>query len=373
MLQPNLKTLVDLRKSFHKYPELSGKEKSTSEKLKNLLKNLNLFHFNKVGKHAFLATVSGKQKGLHIVFRAELDALPITENNQFEYKSLQPKVSHKCGHDGHMTILVGLAQWLKQNPIEKGKVSLLFQSAEETGMGAADVLKNWPKNIKPDLFFALHNLPNQTFGSIHCKSGTFSSASKGVIINFTGKESHAAEPQNGKNPISAIGKISEFAAKYRNLKGKGLITVIHTKVGSKAFGTSPGKGVLMLTLRTQTNEKLSTIENALKAFTEKVCNEEGIEFSFSDTEHFFHTYNSSKAVKMLQTVCNEQGLQYQKMELPFAWSEDFGRFTHKYSGALFAVGAGNQEPLHSPSYDFNDDLIPIGIQVFASLIKKYLA
>jgi amidohydrolase len=272
-----------------------------------------------------------------------------------------------------MIILVGLAQWLKQNPVKKGKVSLLFQSAEETGTGAADVLKNWPQNNKPDMFFALHNLPNQTFGSVYCKSGTFSSASKGLIIRFTGKESHAAEPQNGVNPITAIAKLSELALKYRSLKGKGILTVIHAKVGSPAFGTSPGKGVLMLTLRTKTNEILTTLENTIKAVTEKICNDEGLKFSFSETEHFYHTYNSSKTVKMVQTVCEEQKIQYQKMDEPFAWSEDFGRFTHKFSGVLFALGAGIQEPLHSPNYDFNDDLIPIGIDVFASLIKKYLA
>jgi len=372
MIQPNLKTLVDLRKSFHKEPELSGYEKNTSIKVKNLLKNLSMFKFSKLGKHAFLATVKGKTKGPHLVFRAELDALPIDELNSFEHKSQLAKVSHKCGHDGHMTILIGLAQWLKQNPIEKGSVSLLFQSAEETGEGAKDALKRWPPHIKPDFFYALHNLPNQTFGSVHCKSGTFSAASKGLIINLTGKESHAAEPQNGINPIFVINKLSQLSTKYRNLKGKGVVTLIHTQVGTRAFGTSPGRGVIMFTLRAQTNEKLAVLDKFIRSETQKVCEDEGVKFKIQETEHFFHTYNASKAVKTIQQVCKETELQYNKMDLPFAWSEDFGRFTYKFSGAMFALGTGQKEPLHSPLYDFNDDIIPIGIQIFATLIKKHL-
>lgn len=371
MIQPHLKTLVDLRKSFHKMPELSGKEKKTAKKVKNVLKNLRLFKFIPLGRTSFLATYNSGQAGKNLVFRAELDALPIAETNQFDYKSEIKGIGHKCGHDGHLTILIGLAQWLKKNPIKTGSVSLLFQSAEETGEGAKKVLKKWPQNFQPDAFYALHNLPGYDFGQVLCKAGTFSAASKGIIIKFKGKESHAAEPQNGISPFETINKLVAYALQFKNLTTQGLITPIHTKIGQPAFGTSPGKGVVMFTLRTLSNAKLQNLEHKFLHHLKRLAEQSKIEYKVSSTDHFYHTQNKVSAYNQIKKVCSDLKMNFIKMEEPFAWSEDFGRFTHQFSGAMFAIGAGKNWPaLHNPHYDFNDDLIPLGIEIFSSIIKN---
>ncbi len=373
MMPPNLKQLVELRHYLHAHPELSGMEQNTSKKIREELKSLGIFKFDSLGSNAFVATHHGKQKGLHLVFRAELDALPISEVNNFKYRSKNDEVGHLCGHDGHMTILVGLAHWLKENPLKKGSVSLLFQAAEETGYGTGWALKNWPKHLKPDLFYALHNLPGEEFGKVFCKEGTFASASKGLIIDLKGKEAHAGEPHNGINPFYAIAEIAQFAKRFKSLKGKGLVTLIHAKVGEPAFGTSPGKGVLMFTLRAHTNHKLQQIENELHQKVEEISKKWKVKPHHEFTDHFYHTYDTKKATLTVKSVCKELQYQIEKMDKPFNWSEDFGRFTHQFAGAMFALVAGKKvAALHNPDYDFNDDLIPVGIRIFSGIIENHL-
>ncbi len=209
MKELNLDELVNLRKELHRNPELSGKEKNTSDKINNFIGRFYPDEIiTELGGHGLAFIFKGKEKGKTILFRSELDALPISEQNDFEYKSSIENVSHKCGHDGHMTILSGFASLLNDNKPAKGKVVLLFQPAEETGEGAAKVLEDKKfEQIKPDYVFALHNLPGYPAGSVVIKNGTFASASKGMIIKLHGKTSHASEPENGITPTPAVASI----------------------------------------------------------------------------------------------------------------------------------------------------------------------
>lgn len=191
--------LVNLRKDLHRNPELAGQEKRTSEKILESIKKFNPDEIiSGIAGRGLVFIFNGREEGRTILFRSELDALPINEQNDFEYRSRKENVAHKCGHDGHMTILAGLASLLKSERPDKGKVVLLFQPAEETGEGAYAVLNDEKfAQIKPDYVFALHNLPGFMAGSVVVKPGIFAAASKGMIIKLHGKTSHASEPETG--------------------------------------------------------------------------------------------------------------------------------------------------------------------------------
>lgn len=191
--------LIELRKELHKYPELSGKESQTAKRIIEFAKRFNPDEIiSKVGGEGVLVIFEGEQKGKTILIRCDLDALPIDEENAFEHKSVYENISHKCGHDGHMSIVSGLIPILSENKIKKGKVVLLFQPAEETGQGASLVLSDAKfTKLKPDFAFALHNLPGFKKNQIIIKKDVFASASKGLIIRLKGKTSHAGEPERG--------------------------------------------------------------------------------------------------------------------------------------------------------------------------------
>ncbi len=258
----NIDELIKLRKELHRNPELASKEKNTSERIKNFITQFNPDEIiTNIAGNGIAFIFIGKEKGKTILFRSELDALPISEQNEFEYKSAVENVSHKCGHDGHMTILCGLASLFKNKKPKKGKVVLLFQPAEETGEGAAKVMKDKKfEKIKLDYVFALHNLPGYPAGSVIIKNGTFASASKGIIIKLLGKTSHASEPENGITPTPAVASIIQklplITKEINKLNQFSLITIIHVRIGDVAFGTTPGYAEIMATLRSYHDEDM---------------------------------------------------------------------------------------------------------------------
>ena len=308
MKEVNLDELVKLRKELHRNPELSGKEKNTSEKIKNFISRFNPDEIiTELGGHGLAFIFKGKEKGKTILFRSELDALPISEQNDFEYKSSIENVSHKCGHDGHMTILSGFASLLNNNKPDKGKVVLLFQPAEETGKGAEAVLEDKKfEQIKPDYVFALHNLPGYPAGSVVIKDGTFASASKGMIIKLHGKTSHASEPENGITPTPAVASIIQKLPLVPNeiIKSNhfSLITIIHARIGEVAFGTTPGYAEIMVTLRSYDDEDMKYITEECKKIVKEESEKYGLKYTIDWTEEFPSTINNNDCIALLKNV-----------------------------------------------------------------------
>ncbi|MFZ0452280.1 MAG: amidohydrolase, partial [Ignavibacteriaceae bacterium] len=234
----NFEDIIRFRRELHTNAELSGMEKNTSEKIKTFIAKLNPDEIiSDLAGNGIAFIFKGKDEGKTILFRSELDALPIHEQNNFEYKSLTENVAHKCGHDGHMAILSGLASLLKNNKLKKGKIVLLFQPAEETGEGAKVVLEDKKFiAVKPDYVIALHNLPGFPINSVIIKPGIFASASKGMIIKLAGKTSHASEPEHGISPVPAIAAIMQklplLSEQIPDIREFSLITIIHVRVGN---------------------------------------------------------------------------------------------------------------------------------------------
>ena len=367
--------LTDIRKWLHRIAEVSGEEQLTAAFIEQELSALDPdLLLTGLGGNGICATFSGAQPGLHLLFRAELDALPITETNTFDHRSTHPGVSHKCGHDGHMAILLGLGRSLSGKKSARGKVSLLFQPAEETGEGAAAVLADPGfAAIQPDRVYALHNIPGFPLGKVLIKSGSITAAVKSMIIRFYGKTSHAAEPEFGYNPagvlaktISAIEKLTVHDPVKEDFS---LITPVHALLGEKAYGVSAGYAELHLTLRAWNNDRMEHLVSDVTDLLEKQCRGSGITFDFEWTDVFEANSNDPELVAEWYRLAAKNSQEWQDLDLPFKWGEDFGYFTGRCKGVFFGLGAGEDCPaLHNPDYDFPDELIEPGVVLFRMII-----
>lgn len=374
-----MEELIQLRHELHKHPEVAGNEKETANRIFLFLSKYppNEMITN-LGGEGILAIYKGKEDGKSILFRCELDALPIQEINSFDYKSVYDGVSHKCGHDGHMAILCGLAKTLHENPLEKGTVMLLFQPAEEDGNGAKRVITDSKfKAINPDFAFALHNLPGYKKNQILVKENTFTCAVNSIVIQLYGKTSHASEPENGVNPALAIAEIIQvFKAKIdTNLSSETycLITPIHIKMGEKAYGVSAGYGEVHFTVRSNCNTQMKKIESELEKSVKEIASKNNLELNIEWTESFQANENNPEAVNYIKKSASSQNYEILEKELPFTFGEDFGIFTQHFKGAMLGLGSGENSPsLHNPDYDFPDEIIETGIQLFHQITKEIL-
>ncbi|KIX20405.1 amidohydrolase [Flavobacterium sp. 316] len=374
-----MKELIQLRKELHQYPEISGNEKETAKRILTFLSHYSPDTIiTKLGGEGILATYNGKEKGKTILFRCELDALPIHEINSFSHQSVYEDVSHKCGHDGHMAILCGLAKELYQNPIEKGTVLLLFQPAEEDGNGARRVSNDKKfKEIKPDYAFALHNLPGFKKRQIIVKEHTFTCAVNSMIIKLRGKTSHAGEPENGINPALAISEIiNRFDAIIKNDVTQPdycLITPIYINMGEKAYGVSAGYGEIHFTIRSNSNLQMRTIETHLESIIQSIASKHKLELNIDWTQSFQANENNVEAINIIREAASKNRFDILEKEEPFTFGEDFGLFTQKFKGAMLGLGSGEKTPsLHNPDYDFPDEIIETGIKLFHQITKDIL-
>ncbi len=229
----------------------------------------------------------------------------------------------------------------------------------------------------PDWIFALHNLPGEKFGEVQIKSGPFAAGSVGSILCFRGKTSHAAYPEQGRSPAPAVAQlIQDLATLPDSVKaGNGIakLTVIHVRIGEAAFGTTPGEAEVMATLRSDREEIIDRLREGVVNQAQGIARAHGLEHTHSWTDHFPVTMNHPEAAAMVKAVAETNGVAVTSRDEAYPWSEDFGWFTRRFNGALFGLGAGREHPaLHSPGYDFPDDLIPVGIVVFEGLIKRLL-
>ncbi len=368
----NLNSLIELRHNLHKHPELSNCEKQTAKTILNFLKDQHPdLVVSPIGGYGILAIYHGKEPGKTILLRCDIDALPITENTEISHHSLNLGVSHKCGHDGHMVILCGVATWLANNRPKCGTVILLFQPSEETGQGAIRIVQQL--NYVPDLCYALHNLPGFPLGSIITRQGSFAGASLGLVVKLSGKTAHAAQPQEGISPTQAVVSLISFF--YRiSLPNQGIIaTLIHATIGEVSFGTSPAEATVMVTLRAPTTKQMEQLYNQVVLEINNVSLKEKLSYKTERTEEFPATTNAQMPASIVEDVATKLGYNICKLKKPFPWSEDFGHFTAKYPGALFGLGSGENCPaLHSAQYDFPDKLIPIGVLMFQGIIEKSL-
>src|SRR5690554_875658 len=286
----DIQDIINLRRTLHRYPELSNQEYETSRRISAFMEKMEPDEEISISKTGKAFVFNGKEPGETVVFRCELDALPIHEKSQnLAHRSLHEGVAHLCGHDGHMAIIVRLGQWISQNRPQKGKAVLLFQPAEENELGAKDVVESAEFHaLAPDYVFALHNIPGAPLNSLLVKTGSFSAASCGLTINLEGRTSHAAEPQNGINPYTTatkiIREILDIAANKVGFESHIIATLIYIRLGEIAFGVSPASLEMGITLRAYENEDLELLCQKAEETIAKFAEQGEVEATFSYSE-----------------------------------------------------------------------------------------
>ena len=376
-IEQHLDELVTLRHRLHTTAEVSDEEHQTSELIAEFLRSTSPDQLQTgIGGRGILATYNGRDDGPHLLIRCELDALPITDDIETDYRSETEGVGHKCGHDGHMTIVCGVAKLLQEESLSVGKVTLLFQPAEETGEGAKRVIEDPAfQDLNPDYCFALHNLPGFEKHQIIVRKNVFAAASVGLIVNFQGSTAHAAHPEEGKSPALAMAQtVQAFSSApqfYSPLEKAAKVTVINASLGERAFGTSPGRATVMATLRTYEGDLLEKLKEKCLDIARETAQTYELSMDYEWVEPFPATTNSDDGYKIVETAAEKLGYEICEKSSPFSWSEDFGHFTGSMSGAMFGLGIGRDHPaLHAEAYDFEDDVIPTGILMFMEIINE---
>ena len=207
------KTITALRHKLHKYPELSGQEFQTKERLKSFIHaNTHLKIIDKGTWFYALYEPKVNNGASPIAFRADMDALPIPETISLPYGSAKPNIAHKCGHDGHCAVLAAVAVLLEQDAAVRRPVYLIFQSAEETGQGGK-TCADFVSETDISEVYAFHNLSGYPENAVMVRDRLTQCASKGLLVQFTGESAHAGTPENGRNPASALGSMALYAEK----------------------------------------------------------------------------------------------------------------------------------------------------------------
>jgi len=370
--------LTKLRRDLHRQPEISGEEAQTAARIVQELTLAGADHiWENLGGFGVAAAFNGASQGPTVMIRCELDGLPITEKSSLPYRSEVEGKGHLCGHDGHMCMVMGVALGLVTRPA-CGRVILLFQPAEETGFGAQAVIDDprWPE-IRPDYAFAYHNVPGRPLGEIGLRAGPANCASRGMQILLHGKSSHAAAPEDGISPGTAMAELMQHLPALSSGRIKdadfSLATLTHAQLGEPAFGIAPGEGELRVTLRSMTDMRMETLMNDAQRILESVDAPLKIDVSWHDV--FSTVLNNVEATNIARTVARAEELTIFEMDHPMRWSEDFGRFGLDGAQAtLIFLGAGEAQPqLHNPDYDFPDALLPLGTNFFLAIIEHVLS
>lgn len=371
--------LIALRHDLHRHPEISGEEDETARRIAEALNAAPPDALlTGLGGHGVAAVYAGAESGPTVLFRCELDALPIEEQGDLPHRSTQPGKGHLCGHDGHMTVLMGLSRLLSRQRPARGRAVLLFQPAEETGAGAAAVLAD-PRfvTVSPDYAFFLHNMPGLPLGHVGLIPGPVNCASRGMAVTLTGKSAHASEPENGTSPMVALSSLMPHLTTLSHGTprdaGFTLATVTHAQMGAPAFGIAPGEATLYVTLRTLTDDGMAALCEAAETLVEEMANAHGLTHTTTYHDIFAHCENHPDSTRILRNALDALHVTHDDSGLPMRASEDFGRFGHSAKSAMLLLGAGTDHAaLHNPDYDFPDDLIPIGAQIFHRVVRDLL-
>ena len=371
--------LFDFRKELNQYPELSNEEYGTADRVKKFIAQHHPTKIiDNIGGAGLAAVYQFSDTGKTIVIRCELDALPIHEVNQINHRSLTDNVSHKCGHDGHMAIVCGLIFWIKNQSFDSGTIVLLFQPAEEIGQGAHRILHSPEfRDMNVDYIFALHNIPKNPLHSIIVMDKGFSAEVISLIIRLHGKESHAAEPEHGINPAECIAELtlalSKLAVVDTHSDDYAILTPVHIKLGQASYGVSPADGELHYTIRTWTSEIMTQLKSDIVDLITEYSTKYHIESSVEWLEHFPASQNDAMCNDYIRRAAIKNNHKVIEREIPFKFGEDFGWFSHDYKTAMFGLGSGDKTPaLHNPDFDFPDEIIETGIQMFAYIITDVL-
>jgi len=371
--------LTEFRRDLHRQPELSGEEVETARKIAAALAPLSPTRIlTGLGGHGVAAVFDSGKTGPTVLFRAELDALPIQERNDIAWSSQISGKSHVCGHDGHMTMLLALGRLISRRPVAQGRVVLMFQPAEEDGSGAKAVVADPAyQDIQADWAFAIHIEPGRPFGYVSTCAGLINCASLGLKIKLSGKTAHAADPEDGISPARAVAELIPAL----DALGQGgsldddfrLVTITHAKIGEPSFGVAPGEGEIFATLRTAGDDGMESLQTMARTLATTAAEKFDLSVDFEVCDNFAASINDPDAYNVATTAMDAIDVAYGDAGVPMRASEDFGVFGWNAKAAMLCLGPGEDyAALHNPDYDFPDDLIPIGSAIFERIARDLL-
>ena len=371
--------MKEWRRHLHANPELGFECYNTSGFVIQKLKEFGIDKiYTGIAKTGLVAIINGKKKGKTIGLRADMDALPLTEEIDHNYKSKVDGVMHACGHDGHTTMLLGAAKYLVDTKNFAGQVALIFQPAEEKGGGAAEMCKEGIMDkFSIDEVYGIHTLPGSPLGKFETNSNTVFAASDDFLINITGNGGHGAYPEQTVDPVMIATQITQgiqsITARNINALKPVVISVTQIHTGT-AYNIIPETASINGTVRTLTEETQELVKQRMT----EICN--GYSLAFKGKIELIYNYGypatinyekeAAFAIEVAEEISGKKNVDGNAK--PDMGAEDFSFMLHERPGAFLNLGQGNGPGVHNTKFDFNDDLSPIGASFFVKLIEKGL-
>ena len=381
-------SIAALRRDIHAHPELCFEEQRTSDVIAKALTDWGIPVHRGLGTTGVVGIIKNGSSNRALGLRADIDALPMTERNTFAHASKHPGKMHACGHDGHTAMLLAAAKHLAKHRNFDGTVYLIFQPAEEGGGGAREMIKDGLFKLFPmEAVFGAHNWPGLAVGQFALKSGPCYASSNEFKITLKGKGAHGAMPHLGLDPVPAacqmVQAFQTIITRNKRPIDTGVIsvTMIHT---GEATNVIPESCVLEGTVRTFTTEVLDLIERRMKTVAEATAAAFECSCEFEFVRNYPPTINHDAETAFAREVLSELAGASNVVEFePTMGAEDFSYYLLEKPGCYFMMGNGDGTHrdgghglgpcmLHNPSYDFNDDLIPLGATAWVRLAETWL-
>ena len=377
------KQLQEWRHDFHTCPELNFDLEVTSPKVEKLLNDFGYEVHSGIGKTGMVGILKNGSSKKSIGIRADMDALPVEEVNEFKYKSQHPGKMHACGHDGHTVMALGAAKHLAENPNFDGTVYFIFQPDEEKTQGAQAMIDDGLfTKFSIDEVFAFHNLPGMKTGFFASRAGTITASESLFKIELWGQGGHSALPHMGVDTITVgsqiINSLQSIVSRKLNPAVNGVVSV----TGFSADGTEnvlPGYALITGDSRSLSPESNKIIENSMKDIVEGIAKAHNVKSSFSYYTRTNMTTNTADqvdaAMAAARTVVGKDMVDGNCE--PKLFSEDFSQMTMVKPGCYILIGNGTEgahgQSLHSSNYDFNDELLVIGSSYWSELVYQRLS
>jgi amidohydrolase len=378
-----------IRRDIHAHPELCFEEQRTSDVIARSLTDWGIPIHRGLGKTGVVGIVKNGSSPRAVGLRADIDALPITERNSFAHASRHAGKMHACGHDGHTAMLLAAAKHLARHRQFDGTVYLIFQPAEEGGGGAREMIRDGLFEQFPmEAVFGAHNWPGLKAGQFAVRSGPVFASSNEFRITLRGKGAHAAMPHLGIDPVPVacqmVQAFQTIITRNKRPIDTGVISVTMIHAG-EATNVVPESCVLEGTVRTFTTEVLDLIERRMKTVAEATAAAFECSCDFEFMRNYPPTINHPAESDFVQQVAADVVGAANVLEFePTMGAEDFSYFLQHKPGCYFLIGNGDGAHregghglgpcmLHNPSYDFNDDLIPLGATMWVRLAEQWLA
>ncbi|MFC4167667.1 M20 aminoacylase family protein [Teichococcus aestuarii] len=373
------------RRDFHTHPELGFEERRTSDIVAEKLAGWGIEVHRGLGRTGLVGVLKGNGgEGGSIGLRADMDALPMPEANGFEYRSQNPGAMHACGHDGHTAMLLGAAKYLAETRNFAGTVHFIFQPAEEGLAGAKAMIEDGLFDRFPcDAVYGIHNDPHMPLGTFRALPGVILAASDTVEIVIRGKGGHGALPHLSVDPllvgVHVVSGLQSIVSRRTDPLGSAVVSITQFHAGS-ADNVIPDEAVLRGTVRTLLPEVRDAVEQAISDIATITARAHGAEAVVRYHRRYPPTINhAAEATRAADAAAEISGeAKVIREGLPIMGGEDFSFMLEKRPGAFLFVGqaeAGGKgsNPVHHPTYDFNDNLLPVGAGFFARVVERELA